>query len=148
MSEKEFSESAISEYFKIIQNVIARMAQNSFQIKAWSATLFTAIILLTYSIINLIVYIVLLIVIGLFWSLDSYYLKQERLFRKLYEARVDEFNNDKKRKDFKIFDMKVKEFRDKTDNVLKVIFSVSEAFYYLPFIITLFIFIFSYLILI
>ena len=86
-----------TKYLEMIQNVIERLARNSFQIKAWSATIFTATIVLTYSVINIIIFTVLITAIVLFWALDSYYLKQERLFRKLYEDVVNQFNNGKEK---------------------------------------------------
>ncbi|GAH64617.1 unnamed protein product, partial [marine sediment metagenome] len=36
-----------TKYLEMIQNVIERLARNSFQIKAWAATIFTAAIVLT-----------------------------------------------------------------------------------------------------
>ena len=59
-------------YLEMIQRVIERMAKNSFQIKTWTATLFAAIIILTYSIINILIFIVLFFIISMFWALDSY----------------------------------------------------------------------------
>ena len=66
----------------LIQNVINRMANNSFLIKGWSITLISAIILLTITPAER--FLSLLPLIG-FWFLDSYFLRQERLYRKLYE---------------------------------------------------------------
>ncbi|GAI99845.1 unnamed protein product, partial [marine sediment metagenome] len=43
-------------YLELIQKIIERMARNSFQIKTWTATLFAAIIVLTYSIINILIF--------------------------------------------------------------------------------------------
>ena len=130
-------------YFEMIQNVIERLARSSFQIKAWAATIFTAVIVLTYSIINTLIFIVLIAVISLFWALDSYYLKQERLFRKLYDHKVSQFNNVSEKEKIKMFDMDVSNFR--VESVFKTMFSISEFLYYIAIIGTLIAFLITYL---
>jgi len=147
MMEDNFSEKTVAEYFNMIQRVITRLAQNSFQIKAWSATIFTAILVVTFSFINILIFIVLLIVMTLFWYLDSYYLKQERLFRRLYNKKVGEYNEKIKRTNIKIFDMNIEDFKSDEQKVSRIMFSVSEFCFYLPFIIALIIMLISYLIL-
>ena len=132
-----------TKYLEMIQNIIERLARNSFQIKAWAATIFTATIILTYSIINTLIFIVLIAVISLFWALDSYYLKQERLFRKLYEEKVDQFNNALEKDKIEMFDMNVSNYQVK--NVFKTMFSISELLYYIAIIGTLVAFLITYL---
>ena len=132
-----------TKYLEMIQNIINRLAKNSFQIKAWAATIFTAVVVLTYSIINILIFIVLIIVISLFWALDSYYLKQERLFRSLYNQKVKQFNNDDEKEKIEMFDMDVSKLT--VDNVSKIMFSISELLYYISFISTLIAFLVSYL---
>ena len=84
MVEKKFDDLAYYEYFKIIQNTINRLASNSFLIKAWTITLIGSISILTFSILNTIIFTVLIGIVIVFWILDSYYLKMERLYRELY----------------------------------------------------------------
>ena len=132
-----------TKYAEMLQNIINRLAKNSFQIKAWAATIFTAVVVLTYSIINILIFIVLIIVITLFWALDSYYLKQERLFRKLYSQKVKQFNNDAEKENIEMFDMNVSAFQ--VDNIIKTMFSISEFLYYIAFISTLVAFLISYI---
>ena len=132
-----------TKYLEMIQNVVERLARNSFQIKAWAATIFTAAIVLTYSIINTLIFMVLITVISLFWALDSYYLKQERLFRKLYEHKVSQFNNVSEKEKIKMFDMDVSNF--KVESVFKTMFSISEFLYYIAIIGTLIAFLITYL---
>ncbi|HLD15246.1 MAG TPA: hypothetical protein VJB94_01565 [Candidatus Nanoarchaeia archaeon] len=73
-------------HLELIQSIINRMATNSFILKGWSVTLVTGIIILSLnnSIKNFI-YLGLVPTL-IFWGLDAYYLKQERLFRKLYDG--------------------------------------------------------------
>lgn len=147
MTEDNFSEKTVAEYFNMIQRVITRLAQNSFQIKAWSATIFTAILALTFSFINIMIFIALLIVMTLFWYLDSYYLKQERLFRRLYNKKVEDYNDNIKKTKMKIFDMNIKNFKSIEQKVPRIMVSVSEFCFYLPFIVALVIMLISYTIL-
>ena len=110
-------------YLEMIQNVINRMAKNSFLLKGWSLTLLTGIITL----LNNKIYVSNSIII-LFLLLDSYYLMNERQYRKLYEkARM--LNN----KEIN-FDMSIK-FFDKKE-YLKSIFSYTEICFYIILIIT------------
>ena len=72
-------------HLEMLQNVIARMASNSFLIKGWSVTLLSAILVLTAGGTISIVGPISLIPVITFWFLDGFFLRQERLFRKLYD---------------------------------------------------------------
>lgn len=67
----------------IIQEIIKRMASNSFMLKGWSVLVVSVALLLKgenkYN--ALIAYVPALV----FWILDSYFLRQERFYRKLYD---------------------------------------------------------------
>ncbi len=131
-------------YLEMIQRVIERMAKNSFQIKTWTATLFAAIIVLTYSIINILIFIVLFFIMSMFWVLDSYYLKRERLFRKLYESKVKEFNENSK-KIQELFKMNVKSYESEVNSIPRLMISTSEILYYLAFLIIIIFFLIVYI---
>jgi hypothetical protein len=70
-----------------IQGVISRLSQNSFTIRGWSVTLVSVVfaILSTKDNARGLVLVTLLPAV-IFWWLDAYYLRQERLFRRLYAA--------------------------------------------------------------
>lgn len=74
------------EYLKMIQAVINRLAQNSFQAKSWSVAIVTAILAFTSRSAQATTCAVALFPALCFWVLDAYYLRQERLFRALYNA--------------------------------------------------------------
>lgn len=74
------------EHLKLIQNVITRMAGNSFLIKGWTITLVSAILALAAKDPNKLFIAVALFPVIMFWFLDGYFLYQERLFRKLYDG--------------------------------------------------------------
>jgi hypothetical protein len=75
------------EHLKLIQAVITRLAQNSFTYKGWTLTLVTALIALSVEEISspYLLAVALLPTLA-FWGLDAYYLRQERLFRALYDG--------------------------------------------------------------
>lgn len=72
-------------HLELIQNVINRMAGNSFMLKGWSVTLVSALFALAAKDTTLVfVYLAYFPAVA-FWILDGYFLWQERLFRKLYD---------------------------------------------------------------
>jgi hypothetical protein len=78
----------VSEYprkhLEFTQQVIARMANNSFSLKAWSVTLLAAIFALAADKANTTTLWVAVLPLFVFWILDAYFLGQERLYRALY----------------------------------------------------------------
>ena len=73
-------------HLEFIQSTINRMAGNSFLLKGWAVTLVGALFALTFKEVDPMYLLISLIVLVLFWRLDSYYLSRERLFIKLYEC--------------------------------------------------------------
>ena len=72
-------------HLEMIQAVITRMAGNSFLLKGWSVTLISALFALAASDSNLMFVYLAYFPAFTFWMLDAYFLRQERLFRKLYD---------------------------------------------------------------
>ena len=110
------------------------MTHNSFLIKAWSVTIIAAILVLTFSIINILIFGVLLVITIIFWVLDSYYLKLEKLYRHLYNAKVEEYNNNQKRKSMKLFDMDYEPFKKIEQKIPRIMVTKSEILFYIPII--------------
>lgn len=73
-------------HIELLQAVITRLAQNSFSYKGWSITLVAAILALAAKESRPQYLLVALIPALAFWGLDAYYLRQERLYRKLYDG--------------------------------------------------------------
>ena len=72
-------------HLEMLQQVITRMASNSFLIKGWSITLISALLAFAAKDkIHIMAWVALLPCLA-FWMLDAYFLRQERLFRKLYD---------------------------------------------------------------
>jgi len=78
------------EHLKMIQEVIARLAHNSFAIKAWSLTIFTGATALSFSndfLFDKRGFILLVFgVITSFYTMDCFYLYLERRYRDLYST--------------------------------------------------------------
>ena len=73
-------------HLELIQAIITRMANNSFLLKGWSVVLVSALFALSAKDQNLyFIYLAYFPAIA-FWILDGYFLWQEKLFRKLYDA--------------------------------------------------------------
>ena len=72
-------------HLEFIQAVIARMAGNSFLLKGWTITLAAALFTLAVKDANRVFAVIALFPAVCFWGLDAYYLRQERLFRRLYD---------------------------------------------------------------
>lgn len=79
---------------EIVQDIISRMANNSFLIKGWSVTLVVASLLFKGIFYH---HFVAFIPWFIFWRYDAYFLRLEKLYRKLYDwlvnhrLRSDEF---------------------------------------------------------
>jgi hypothetical protein len=80
------TEEAHLKHLEMIQNVITRMAQNSFALKGWTVTLVAALFALADMERKPLYLVATLLAVLVFWVLDAFFLRQENLFRKLYDA--------------------------------------------------------------
>ena len=72
-------------HLEMLQAVITRMGANSFLLKGWSITLVAALFALAADKTNIYFVYLAYFPVAMFWFLDGYFLRQERLFRKLYD---------------------------------------------------------------
>jgi len=72
-------------YLGMIQAIIIRMAGSSFMLKGWSVTLVAALFALAAADTNQAYVYLAYFPAFMFWGLDAYFLRQERLFRALYD---------------------------------------------------------------
>lgn len=77
------------EHLKMIENIIERMAKNSFQLKGWAMTLVTLVGALSANDADKRFIILAFIPIIVFWLLDSFYLQQERRYKALYRETTE-----------------------------------------------------------
>ncbi len=123
------------EYLKLIQDVITRMANNSFALKGWAITLVVG--LFGISVVNnagIGFYCIIYIPIITFWFLDTYYLRQERLFRGLYN-RVRKMDESALKEAQYTMVPPLKrddDFKHKDYNFIRVLISKTEAGLYVP----------------
>ena len=110
----------------IIQDIIKRMAFNSFMIKGWAITLVVVSLLLkgTERYQVWIAFIPLVV----FWFLDAYFLRQERMYRKLYKWVI---NNRLKTEEY-LFDMNARRFENKVQSIPRTMFSITLGWFYGP----------------
>lgn len=75
-----------------VQSAISRMASNSFHIKGWNVTIIAAIVALSFKESDWRIYACALALNFVFWFLDAYYLRQEKLFREFYNqiSKIDD----------------------------------------------------------
>ena len=107
----------------IIQGIINRMARNSFLIKGWTVTLVVVSLLLKGNKYHVILAFIPLLI---FWFLDSYFLWQERMYRKLYQWVIENrpTTNDN------LFDMNALRFKDEVHSKPRIMFSVTLGWFY------------------
>ena len=111
-------------HLEFIQAVINRMANNSFLIKGWCITLVSALLGLAGKDNNKNFIIVVFFPAFMFWLLDAYYLRQERLFRKKY----DEVR--KSAEELSDFSMDISTVEKRVDSWLRVAFSKTLFLFY------------------
>jgi len=131
MPDKETLREFLLKEVDLIQEIVKRMAFNSFMIKGWTLTLVVASLLLrgtkgtgTESQVwaDFIAFIPLLV----FWFLDAYFLWQERMYRKLYEWVVanrlatDEF----------LLDLNAYRFKEEVQSRFRIMFSTTLGWFY------------------
>lgn len=71
-------------HLEFIQNIIARLNSNSYQIKSWTITIVAAVLALYASTQKTDFILVGIFPTIIFWLMDAYCLRQERRFRGLY----------------------------------------------------------------
>ena len=75
----------VIKHMEFVQAIVTRMGGNSFLLKGWTVTLTAALFALAAKDSNSRFVVVAILPAFSFWGLDAYYLRQERLFRCLYD---------------------------------------------------------------
>jgi len=108
---------------EIIQDIIKRMAFNSFMIKGWAITLVVVTLLLKGTRFQVLIAFIPLLV---FWFLDAYFLWQERMYRKLYDWII----SNRLKTDEHLFDMNAYRFKDNVQSKFRIMFSITLGWFY------------------
>lgn len=122
--ENAFMESKLK-HLEFLQNIITRMANNSFLLKGWAITLIGVIAGLNKDDMGRKLVLISFFLILTFWILDAYFLGQERYFR----ARYDEVR--KKEPQEIDFGMGLEAKPTSSTHVIPVMFSFTLALYYI-----------------
>src|SRR5690348_3171715 len=72
-------------HLEFVQDVITRMANTSFLLKGWSITVLAGLFALSTTQEKNAALILAIVLAIIFWLLDSFFLWQERMFRRLYD---------------------------------------------------------------
>lgn len=115
-------------HLELIQGVINRLANNSFLIKGWTITIFLAGLGFFLNQKQPLALPIITFVILIFWFLDTFYLKRERLYRRLYS---DVAENGL----VKPFDMDVSKYNTEISSTLLTMLSYPLYLLYLPLIV-------------
>ena len=107
----------------IIQDIVKRMAFNSFMIKGWAITLVVVTLLLKGTEYQVWIAFIPLLV---FWFLDAYFLWQERMYRKLYYWVI----NNRLATDEYLFDLNAYRFKDEVQSRFRIMFSITLGWFY------------------
>jgi len=123
MEEKEGLREYMLKEIDIIQDIIRRMAFNSFLIKGWAISLVVIALLLKGTEYQVWIAFIPLLV---FWFLDTYFLWQERMYRKLYEWVI----KNRLKTDEYLFDMNAYRFKDEVQSRFRIMFSITLGWFY------------------
>lgn len=125
LKEEDLKEYMLKE-MDIIQEIIKRMAFNSFLIKGWTVTLVSVALLLKGDASHVWIAFIPLLT---FWYLDSYFLWQERAYRKLYDWVIEK----RLETDELLFDMKAApRFGSEIQCKVRIMFSETLLVFYGP----------------
>ena len=106
-------------HLEMIQGVINRMANNSFLLKGWSVTLISALFALAAKDTNqLFIYLAYFPCVA-FWSLDGFFLWQEKMYRKLYQEVTQKPESDID------FNLNAVKYKDDVESWFSVCFSTT-----------------------
>lgn len=111
---------------ELIQGCISRMAQNSFMVKGWVITLVAACCAVSSLSTNewKILFVFGAIAIILFWYLDAFFLKMERLYRFKYEWVIkNRLSKDQHAFDLNPYNKQMWENGKKEPSIIKVMVS-------------------------
>lgn len=120
-------------YLQMIQNVINRMASNSFMLKGWTVTLVVGLLAFANVKEMSSKYIIIALVPAImFWILDGFFISQERQFRDLYD-------DARKQKDNEIdFSLDTSPYKDIEKNKWSIcVFSKTLKIFYIPIVIVI-----------
>jgi len=123
MAQQTYTEEFFQEII-IVQNIIDRMARNSFMLKGWAVTLVVISFLVEGQRIH---YAIAFLPSLVFWALDAYFLRLEGCYKELYKWLI---KNRPSNRD-KMFDMDARgRFQKDVDGILTIMRTPSLSLFY------------------
>lgn len=123
-------EKARIEHLRLIQAVVDRMSRNSFSIKAGALTVVAGLLAVAFGINHWMVSAIGMIPIAILWGLDAFFIRQERIFRRLYDTirlgSAPEIGSTK------YFSMDTNQIQFEVKAIPKTMFTRTLPFFYIP----------------
>ena len=110
----------------LIQACITRMAHNSFLLKGWTVSLVAVVLALAKDFDFLYLSLLLLLPVLCFWYLDAFFLRTERMYRKMYEWVIA---NRAQTNDF-LYDLNPHRFAATVPDEVRIMFSKTLLIFY------------------
>lgn len=112
----------------LIQSCINRMANNSFLLKGWGVSIIAVIVALSPEEINKLVVMLTLIMVTIsFWYLDAFFIRIEKLYRKMYEWILDKRRHGQREYQY---DLNPHRFDKEVESIWKIMFSTTLKWFY------------------
>ena len=143
---KEISIEEIHKEIDLIQSCITRMAQNSFMIKGWFVSIYAVILALLPEKVNMFLLCIALVAVNLiFWYLDGFFLRTEKVYRKIYDWVLEERPQNNRELMYQLNPGKFNGKIENVESIWKVMLSKTLRWFYLiPLVIVIIVFIFEY----
>jgi len=119
MADKEYMFKEIG----LIEKIISRLASNSFMLKGWTVTLVVATLLLKGTKYQVLIAAIPLL---MFWGLDAYFLRKERMYRELYKWVIA----NRLKSDEYLLDMKTERFKKDVSSLIMTMVSATIGCFY------------------
>ena len=136
------NEAILPKEVELMQNCIDRMAKNSFMLKGWSISLIAVVLALTADKLNaLFLLCSVFIPLLCFWYLDAFFLRTEKMYRKMYEWVLQARKNE----NFELrYDLNPRRFEKEVESQCRVMFSTTlSVFYGIPSLVVLLVIIYE-----
>ena len=109
-----------------IQECIKRMAHNSFLLKGWGVSLVAVVLALGKDYDFKFLSLILLLPILCFWYLDAFFLRTEKMYRKMYEWVVE----NRLKTDERLYHLNPRHYAKDVSGELRVMFSKTLGVFY------------------
>lgn len=129
---EELSDEAWHKHLEFVQNAISRMTQTSYLLKGWTVTLVAATFAVSISVASVWLVATALFPTVAFALLDARYLREERLFRRLYDAVRRDRDKDCHEESDKVeaFSMDTQPYENDVKKMREIMLSVSILPFY------------------